>query len=250
MAWKLRAPRVEAAAPVVATVEASPAPAAPAPVAAAPTESLLDGEGLERAAADLPAGADLVAWARLLALWHAGATKVQAREAARCPSSIAPGLACLRGSGNLAKLRALDRPVLLVLHPGGRRTLALLLALDDDGVRLDLGPRTVDVSIAALEATWLGQYLVVWREPPLLPETLRRGEAGASVDWLQARLARFDTLRPAAPGPYYYDETMEARVRQVQSALGLVPDGIVGPETALVLTSRDPGGPRLGRQRD
>jgi len=249
IAWKPRAPRVEAAAPVVASAAASATLTGPAPATAAPSDSLLDGDGLERAAAGLPAGADLVAWTHLLALWRADANQVEVREAARCPPSIAPGLACLRGSGNLAKLRALDRPVLLVLHPGGRRTLALLLALDDDGVRLDLGTRTVDVSIAALEASWMGQYLVVWREPPLLPDTLGRGDAGVPVDWLQAQLGRFDTLPAAAPGPHYYDETMEARVRQVQSAFGLVPDGIVGPETALLLTSRDPAGPRLGRQR-
>jgi general secretion pathway protein A len=249
IAWKPRAPRVEAAAPVVASAAASAKLTGPAPATAAPSDSLLDGDGLERAAAGLPAGADLVAWTHLLALWRADANQVEVREAARCPPSIAPGLACLRGSGNLAKLRALDRPVLLVLHPGGRRTLALLLALDDDGVRLDLGTRTVDVSIAALEASWMGQYLVVWREPPLLPDTLGRGDAGVPVDWLQAQLGRFDTLPAAAPGPHYYDETMEARVRQVQSAFGLVPDGIVGPETALLLTSRDPAGPRLGRQR-
>ena len=143
-----------------------------------------------------------------------------------------------------------DNPVLLVLHPGGRRTLALLLALEADGARLHLGTRTITVPYATLDQAWLGQYLVVWREPAFLPETVRRGEAGAAVDWVQAQLARFDTLRPAASGPYLYDETMEARVRQVQAGLGLVPDGIVGPETALALASRDPGGPRLGRQPD
>ena len=210
----------------------------------------LDPDELARAAVALPAGAELVAWTHLLGLWRADPAQVDVREAARCPASIAPGLSCLRGSGNLAKLRTLGRPVLVVLHPGGRRTLALLLALDADGARLDLGTRAITVPYATLEQAWLGQYLVVWREPVFLPETVRRGEAGAAVDWVQAQLARFDTLRPAASGPYLYDETMEARVRQVQSGFGLVPDGIVGPETALALASRDPGGPRLGRQPD
>jgi general secretion pathway protein A len=248
MTWRARAPGVEnvAASPVAV---AAPAPAG-MPVAAPAPGPAPDPDELARAAAALPAGAELAAWTHLLGLWRADPAQVEVREAARCPARIAPGLSCLRGSGNLAKLRTLGLPVLLVLHPGGRRTLALLLALDEDGARLDLGTRTLTVPYATLDQAWLGQYLVVWREPAFLPETVRRGEAGAAVDWVQAQLGRFDTLRAAAPGPYLYDETMEARVRQLQSTFGLVPDGIVGPETALALASRDPGGPRLGRQAD
>lgn len=255
--WRARMPAPAAPAAVVAVTpaERQSAPAmsaldtttAGAPAAGDPA---LDATALERVARELPPGAELAAWTHLLGLWQVDATQVQVRDAARCPASIAPGLSCLRGSGNLAKLRALDRPVLLVLQPGGRRTLALLLALSDDRARLDLGTRTVDVSRAALDQTWLGQYLVVWREPAFLPETLRRGDAGAAVDWLHDQLERFDTLPGAGPGPYLYDEVMEGRVRRVQAGFGLVPDGIVGPETALVLGTRDRGGPRLGRQLD
>ena len=235
-------PRRCATAPIPATAAVPPAPAVPQPS--------LDPDGLARAAAALPAGADLVAWTHLLGLWRADPAQVEVREAARCPARIAPGLSCLRGSGNLAKLRALGLPVLLVLHPGGRRTLALLLALDEDGARLDLGTRTITVPYATLDQAWLGQYLVVWREPAFLPETVRRGEAGAAVDWVQAQLARFDTLRPAASGPYLYDETMEARVRQVQAGFGLVPDGIVGPGdragAGLARSGRSPPRPATG----
>jgi len=238
------APTGRQAAPTVPAADTSPAGAPAA------SDAALDAAALERVARELPPGAELVAWTHLLGLWQVDATQVQVRDAARCPASIAPGLSCLRGSGNLAKLRALDRPVLLVLQPGGRRTLALLLALSDDRARLDLGTRTVDVSRATLDQTWLGQYLVVWREPAFLPETLRRGDAGAAVDWLHDQLERFDTLPGAGPGPYLYDEVMEGRVRRVQAGFGLVPDGIVGPETALVLGTRDRGGPRLGRQLD
>lgn len=250
--WRARMPAPAAPAAAVATTPAVQQAAPDVPAAAAPVagDPALDAAALERVARELPAGAELVAWTHLLGLWQVDATQVQVRDAARCPASIAPGLSCLRGSGNLAKLRALDRPVLLVLQPGGRRTLALLLALSDERARLDLGTRTVDVYRATLDQTWLGQYLVVWREPAFLPETLRRGDAGAAVDWLHDQLERFDTLPDAGPGPYLYDEVMEGRVRRVQAGFGLVPDGIVGPETALVLGTRDRGGPRLGRQLD
>ena len=50
-----------------------------------------------------------------------------------------------------------------------------------------------------------------------------------------------------AMGPAYYDAAMDAGVRRLQSAHGLVPDGIVGPETLLALDARDDEGPRLRR---
>jgi general secretion pathway protein A len=214
--------------------------AAPAPAARA--------ESLAAALAGVPAGAELAAWTHLLALWNVDPQQVAVRDAARCPAIVTRGLACLRGGGNLAKLDALDRPALLALRDGDRALLGLLLGLDSGRVALDLGSRTVTVSRADLEAHWLGEYLALWRMPLVLDDSIRRGAIGAPVAWLQRQLALFDTLPPAVDGPSLYDASLEARVRRVQSQFGLLPDGIVGPETQLALTSRDPGGPRLARQ--
>jgi general secretion pathway protein A len=218
------------------------APASTAAHAPAPREALAD------ALASIPEGGELGAWTHLLALWQVDPQRVAVRDAARCPAIIYPGLSCLRGGGNLAKLGALDRPVLLALREGERPLLALLLGLDGERVRLDLGTRTVIVARADLEAHWLGEYLALWRMPLALDDSVRRGAIGAPVDWLQRQLTAFDTLPADGAGPPVYDAVMESRVRRVQGQFGLLPDGIVGPETQLVLTSRDPGGPRLARQ--
>ena len=228
-----------------------PAPEPPAVAAAAPRPATApvvateDDAALVAALDALPRDAELAAWSHLLALWQVDTTKLTVREAARCPARIYPGLSCLRGSGNLAKVRALDRPVLLVLGGGTRTHLALLLGLDQRRAQLDLGTRTIVVPLAALDAHWLGQYHAVFKAPGWLPDHVRRGDAGGAVAWVAQRLPGFDKLAPGDAGPPLFDTAMEARVRELQAAFGLLPDGIVGPETALALAARDAAGPRL-----
>jgi len=227
-------------------------PQAPAPIVIAAVEPARapepPRESLREALSSVAEGAELGAWTHLLALWKVDPQRVAVRDAARCPAIIYPGVSCLRGGGNLAKLDALDRPVLLALREGERPLLALLTAIDDTRVALDLGTRVVSVPRSELEAHWLGEYLAIWRMPLALEDSIRRGAIGAPVAWLQRQLATFDTLDSVEAGPPVYDAALEARVRRVQSQFGLLPDGIVGPETQLVLSSRDRTGPRLARQ--
>ena len=110
-----------------------------------------------------------------------------------------------------------------------------------------LAGSTFDAAREDFERAWSGEYWAIWRAPALIDGTLRRGDAGGAVDWVRERLldtgdATFDEM-----GPAYYDLAMEAGVRRLQAAHGLVPDGIVGPETMLALAARDDDGPRLRR---
>ncbi len=253
LAWVVGAALVLAALAVFAW-RSWPQPPAPIVVAAVEPASAPEPprepprESLREALAGVAEGAELGAWTHLLALWRVDPQRVAVRDAARCPAIIYPGVSCLRGGGNLAKLDALDRPVLLALREGERPLLALLTGIDDQRVALDLGTRVVSVPRSELEAHWLGEYLAIWRMPLALDDSIRRGAIGAPVSWLQRQLASFDTLDSVDAGPPVYDAALEARVRRVQSQFGLLPDGIVGPETQLVLSSRDRSGPRLARQ--
>ncbi|MBB5209588.1 ExeA family protein [Chiayiivirga flava] len=230
------------------------APPPPAPVAAveptppAPPETpVLDASELAQMiqpnAADGPA-----AWNRLLSLWTLRADEVNAATAARCPPVVAPGVYCLRSSGSLAKLSALRRPVVLRLSDDGRQTWAVLLGISKTRARLAIGGDTVDVTRADLERVWLGEYFALWRAPDYVPPSLRRGDSGAAVEWLRERLNATQEARVDSDGPAYFDAGIEAGVRRLQSAHGLLPDGIVGPETLLALTARDKDGPRLRRR--
>ena len=154
---------------------------------------------------------------------------------------------CLRGTGTLSKLLALRRPVIVRLTEGPREAWGVLLGIGREKARLALAGTTFETAREDLEQAWSGEYWAVWRAPTLADGTLRRGDAGGAVDWVRERLldtgdATFDTM-----GPAYYDLAMEAGVRRLQAAHGLVPDGIVGPETLFALDARDDEGPRLRR---
>ena len=192
----------------------------------------------------------LTAWTRLLSLWTLRAEEADVRTAARCPSVLAPGVFCLRSRGNLSKLETLRRPVILRLSEGQRSAWAVLLGVDDERVRLAIGGDTFDTSWRELERAWLGDFYVIWRAPAFMGGTFRRGDSGAAVDWLRHELVDAMDESSDAVGPAFYDGDMEAAVRSLQAAHGLIPDGIVGPETLLALTARGGDGPRLRRKLD
>jgi general secretion pathway protein A len=237
-----------------------PVPAAPAAASGAGEEIAVGTEamptpdlgsaGLERRILDAgPSG--LNAWTRLLSLWMLRAEEADVRTAARCPLVLGPGVFCLRGTGSLTKLATLRRPVILRLSEDGREAWAVLLGIDEDSVRLAIGGDTFDTGWHALERAWLGEYYAIWRAPAFMAGTFRRGDSGPAVEWLERRLADArGEERPELAGPAIYDAQMEAEVRSLQAAHGLIPDGVVGPETLLALSSHVAGGPRLRRRLD
>lgn len=199
--------------------------------------------------ADAGQGAQDSAFTRLLALWKLRASQADAASAMRCPATISPGVFCLRGSGNLAKLRALGKPVVLRLHVAAHDVWAVLLGADGTHVRLGVDGDTVDVAHEDFEQHWLGEYFAVWRAPAFLSGmTLRRGDAGPGVEWLRQRLVDGSHAKLDLDGPAVFDAQVEAGVRALQNATGLVPDGIVGQETLLAAASIGEDGPRLRRR--
>jgi general secretion pathway protein A len=124
-----------------------------------------------------------------------------------------------------------------------------LLGLGERRVRLWIDGETVETTRARLERQWLGEFHVVWRAPAFISGNLRRGDAGAAVDWLVARLVAAGHLSDPADGPQLFDSALEQAVRRLQQAHGLMPDGIVGPETLLAASSHGSNGPRLRRLR-
>ena len=160
---------------------------------------------------------------------------------------IFSGLDCLRGSGSLDQLVRFDRPLVLTLHHGDVKASAVLQGADAQRVRLDVAGQSRVVDKAALHDVWNGEFTAVWRLPPDVPPTLHVGDAGAGVAWVKAQLARMDAGKAAETGPAYFDAALEERVRKLQIAFGIKPDGIVGPETLFALSALDQSGPHLYR---
>lgn len=189
------------------------------------------------------------AFTRLLALWKLRASQADLGTAQRCPPVIAAGVHCLRGSGTLTKLTTLGRPVVLRLRNNAHDFWAVLLGVDEYRVRLGVDGTTVDVAREDFEPYWLGEYYAVWRAPAFLSgNSLRRGETGPAVEWLRQHLINNGHAQLDINGPAIFDAQVEAGVRALQSAAGLAPDGIVGPETLLAITGAERAGPRLHRR--
>jgi general secretion pathway protein A len=188
---------------------------------------------------------ELTAWTQLLARWQVNSADVSVREAARCQNVIFSGLVCLHGSGTIEQLARFDRPLILSLHQGDAHASALLQGVDPQRVRLDLGGQTRTIDKTALRDLWKGEFVAVWRLPAGIPATLHAGDAGPGVAWIKAQLARMDAGKAADTGPAYFDAALEDRVRKLQVAYGIKPDGIVGPETLFALSALDETGPHL-----
>jgi general secretion pathway protein A len=190
---------------------------------------------------------EMTAWTQLLARWQVNSGNVSVRDAARCQNVIFAGLECLRGSGTIEQLARFDRPLILVLHDGDARANALLQSVDAQHIRLDLAGQSRLVDKSELAALWNGEFVAVWRLPAEIPPTLRSGDAGPGVAWIKAQIARMDAGKAADTGPAYFDAELEERVRKLQVAYGIKPDGIVGPETLFALSALDEAGPHLFR---
>jgi general secretion pathway protein A len=191
--------------------------------------------------------ADLDAWTQLLSRWQVNSSQISVSDAAKCQNVLIVGLDCLHGFGTIEQLARFDRPLILVLRQGDSHAAALLLDVDANFVRLDIGGLVKNVAKDAMHELWSGEFMAVWRLPDNVPAALHTGDAGPGVAWVKQQLAHMDKGKAADAGPAYFDASLEERVRKLQTAYGIKPDGIVGPETLFALSSLDDGGPHLYR---
>jgi general secretion pathway protein A len=207
------APTLAAAPPAVAPVTAAP-PAPPASVAA-PLPASLD--------VFANPGEEAAGWRALAGLWGAGLGPGEP-----CAQMPDQGLQCHRGRGGLAEIRQLDRPVLLTLTDAqGRSSTVLLTALGAQDATLRIGAREQVLPLADLARDWRGEFATLWRAPPGFREgQLVTAEDSPFARWVGERLGGNDggSERPLAQ-----------RIIAFQLAQGLVPDGLVGPQTLMQL---------------
>lgn len=182
----------------------------------------------------------------LLRLWG-----LEAAEGGNiCGIAQAAGLECLENVGSLSLLGLLDRPAILRLHTAdGQSFHATLVGLEGERLGLMIDGHFREMPAGELERFWLGEFTLLWR--PMLPAAreIRRGDQGVPVVWLAQSLPDSPGLSGEGKAGGVFDERLEARVKRFQMRHGLLPDGIAGPKTLILLNQRlGAPGPRLTQQ--
>ena len=169
-------------------------------------------------------GPEIQAWQALAGLW-----KLDGFTGDPCgPAVEAQGLVCYRGRGGLGEIRQMGRPVVLTLQadPRGPRTYALLIGLDAQRARFDVGGVVRNVPLMAVAPLWQGEYATWWRVPPGWTPRNRK----VSTEWLGQQLARTD----GRPQPVPLGE-IGTTLRNFQRMQGLNADGVPGARTLMLL---------------
>jgi general secretion pathway protein A len=168
-----------------------------------------------------------------------------------CEQARRLGLACHRGSGDLAALRQLDRPVILSLNASDGRPArhAVLQALDPQTATLSTASGPRKVAIEVLVSAWSGDFMTLWRPPAGYQEPMIDRANGPGGEWLLTQLAQLQGDAPALKS-LASDEALRRRVFAFQLQRGLRGDGLAGPLTLMHL-NRAAGvdEPRLGASR-
>ena len=123
---------------------------------------------------------------------------------------------------------------------------ALLQSIADDQVRLDFAGESLRLGKTQLATFWNGEFIAVWRLPEQVPATLHIGDAGAGRRLGQGAARAHGRRQGRRCRPGVFRCRLEERIRKLQIAYGIKPDGIVGPETLFALSALDENGPHLG----
>ncbi|MHB1398397.1 MAG: ExeA family protein [Trichloromonadaceae bacterium] len=195
------------------------------------------GEPASQPKSTLPSsGSEFSAYQALFARW--GLAYQPDSQGMYCRDAALNGLGCLARKGSLRNLQHLNRPAVLVLHPeGGRPVYAALIALGLEEAKLIVGGEAVTLAPEQIEQFWLGDFTLFWRFPPGYKGELKPGDRSPAVTWLGQALASLQGKSLLPEFDLLYDDQMVAEVKRFQVKAGLVPDGIVGPQTLIHLNS-------------
>jgi general secretion pathway protein A len=224
----------------IATIPAREAPAKD--IAVKPAEAAVPlPDTLQWPAAEPRARNEQLAYAALFRAWGADYQWADA-----CRQAEGLGLRCRSARAGLDELRQLNRPAVLVMRDDQGPFQAALIALGDKSATFVIGAETTTVALGALAAQWAGQYTLLWRMPPDARETIRAGERGPAVQWLTGQLAQARGQVADASKAAVFDDALERQVKEFQLTQGLVPDGMVGPQTVVRLAGvGDKSAPKL-----
>ncbi len=176
-----------------------------------------------------------MAYQRLFESWHIQYTKGDKRQV--CDQAVAQGLRCNKDVGTVEMLRQMNKPAALKLSDDKKGAYyATLISLGNDTAVFSIGNETRTVDLKEMIKRWSGDYLLLWRAPAEYKGTLRPGRSGDIVKWLEERLSQktgqqviSDSVKPK------YEGDMVQQIKRLQLANGMIPDGVVGTRTMMLL---------------
>ena len=159
--------------------------------------------------------------------------------------ALALGLSSFSAAGSLGDLRYMNKPAVLTFKDEkGLQYYGTLTSLRGDKAVVTIGDETRRVDASEVVKSWSGDYLILWREPPLYRGALKQGQSGPMVAWIEERLALAQGRPFPDGGTQTYDRRLAERVKRFQLVNGMAPDGIVGRRTVIglggVVMSGDP----------
>ena len=174
--------------------------------------------------------------------WQGGKLDLAAIAAAR-------QLEYLSVRSDIRLLTLLDLPVMigLAVPPSQQTRFALIRQMTDTHCRIRL-ERDYVVPLEAITQRWVREAYVFWKNYEEIRTTLAMGSSGPAVEKLQTLLANVPTPfhrgallvhQAGEPTPFFGPQTQDA-VARFQKMQRLVPDGIVGPQTLILLYRRLP----------
>lgn len=182
--------------------------------------------------------AALAATASLLEAWEVDPLRADERSGTRVDLQTIAGrrkLGYLPTSGTLSRLAMMNVPAILELSlpDSGQRRFALLAGIAGPNIIVRFGEMGTLLTPQDVERVWLGDAHLFWRDFENFSPRLVPGSVGSEVKRLQQLLARVGVY-PAEPSLTYDAATTEA-IARFQRSRRLIPDGIVGPLTKIVL---------------
>jgi general secretion pathway protein A len=154
-----------------------------------------------------------------------------------CRYVEAAGLRCFSAQGNSEIFQTYNPPIILYLRQGQRRVPVVLDGLQDNQASFIVAGQSRSAPIQSLDGLWTGEFVVLWRPPPGVPNSLDVGARGPAVAWLADALAVVSGAEQQ-PRVDRYDAALQEKVRAFQLQEGLPGNGTAGPLTLLRLSHR------------
>jgi len=235
------APKAAAAASAAASgaatvlAKAAPLAASGASAPSAPSDAIAATPATDpaelRAALGAAARSERDAWRELAQAWGANFG-----DGEPCQIAARQRLQCFRGSGSLASLRQLDRPVILTLRSDNEEPLyALMTGLGPHTAVLQTAAARRSVSLLTLAQMWRGEFATLWRAPSGYRASAGEDGGSAASQWVAARLTTLQGSPPQAPDAPDTEVPLKSRISAFQMSQGLKPDGLAGPMTYMQL---------------